>query len=151
VKVRLRCFDGSYRALRVFLAPLQNHPKQALGFVLRPEPIREDPPLDSAARLEEVEHRLRRIALELAALGVTEGLTKAVRPDILSTLARLTPKRQEIVRRLRAGERVPGIARDTYVSQSTIRNHLSAIFREFGVTSQEELLALMRDVGTDHR
>jgi DNA-binding CsgD family transcriptional regulator len=39
---------------------------------------------------------------------------------------------------------VPAVARDLYVSQSTVRNHLSAIFHLFGVHSQAELLALLR-------
>jgi DNA-binding NarL/FixJ family response regulator len=42
--------------------------------------------------------------------------------------------------RLVRGERVPTIARALYVSQSTVRNHLSVIFRKLGVHSQEELL-----------
>jgi EAL domain-containing protein (putative c-di-GMP-specific phosphodiesterase class I)/DNA-binding CsgD family transcriptional regulator len=54
------------------------------------------------------------------------------------------PERQhEIVQRLLRGERVPTIARDLYLSQSTVRNHLCSIFRKFGVNSQEELLRLL--------
>ena len=47
----------------------------------------------------------------------------------------------EVLRRLTRGERVAGIARDLFVSQSTVRNHLSAIYRRLGVHSQSELLA----------
>ena len=50
----------------------------------------------------------------------------------------------EIIERLVRGERVPTIARGLYLSQSTVRNHLSAIFRKLGVHSQEELLAALR-------
>ena len=39
------------------------------------------------------------------------------------------------------GERVPTIARDLFLSQSTVRNHLSAIYRRVGVHSQAELVA----------
>jgi DNA-binding NarL/FixJ family response regulator len=46
---------------------------------------------------------------------------------------------------LQRGERVPGIAREMYVSQSTVRNHLAAIFRKTGVNSQADLLALLRE------
>jgi DNA-binding CsgD family transcriptional regulator len=42
------------------------------------------------------------------------------------------------------GERVPGIARSLFLSASTVRNHLTAIFAKFGVHSQEELIQLLR-------
>jgi DNA-binding CsgD family transcriptional regulator len=44
-------------------------------------------------------------------------------------------------RRLVRGERVPTIARDLFLGQSTVRNHLSAMYRKVGVRSQPELLA----------
>ena len=40
--------------------------------------------------------------------------------------------------------RVPGIAGALFISQSTVRNHLSDMFRKVGVNSQEQLLALLR-------
>lgn len=42
------------------------------------------------------------------------------------------------------GERVPGIARDLFISASTVRNRPTAIFAKVGVHSQEELLARLR-------
>jgi two-component system nitrate/nitrite response regulator NarL len=56
----------------------------------------------------------------------------------------LTVRQWEILTRLLRGERVPTIASELFVSQSTVRNHLSAIFERFGVHSQPELLALLR-------
>ena len=50
-------------------------------------------------------------------------------------------ERARILRRLLRGERVPTIARDLFLSQSTVRNHLSAIYRRLGVHSQAGLLA----------
>jgi DNA-binding NarL/FixJ family response regulator len=47
------------------------------------------------------------------------------------------------------GERVSTIAADLYLSASTIRNHLSAIFAKAGVHSQTELLALYRGGGRE--
>ncbi|MGN6472198.1 MAG: LuxR C-terminal-related transcriptional regulator, partial [Mycobacteriales bacterium] len=35
-------------------------------------------------------------------------------------------------------------ARELYLSPTTVRNHLSAIFQRFGVHSQRELLDLLR-------
>ena len=56
-------------------------------------------------------------------------------------LRELSQRQLEILRRLLGGERVPIIARDLHLSQSTVRNHLSAIFHRFRVHSQAELLA----------
>ena len=47
----------------------------------------------------------------------------------------------EILTRLVRGERVEEIAADLYLSPSTVRNHLAAIYKKFGVHSQTELLA----------
>jgi PAS domain S-box-containing protein len=55
----------------------------------------------------------------------------------------LTARQTEIVARLIAGERVPEIARCMYLSPSTVRNHLVAIYRKFRVHSQAELLATL--------
>jgi DNA-binding NarL/FixJ family response regulator len=54
----------------------------------------------------------------------------------------LTTRQWEILARLLRGERVPTIASDLHVSQSTVRHHLSAIFRRFRVHSQPELLRM---------
>jgi DNA-binding NarL/FixJ family response regulator len=64
--------------------------------------------------------------------------------DLISALS---PRQIDIVRRLVSGQRVPAIARDLYLSQSTVRNHLSAIFHRLGVRSQQELCdALTRPI-----
>jgi DNA-binding CsgD family transcriptional regulator len=60
------------------------------------------------------------------------------------TLEDLTARELEIVRRLLAGDRVPAIAQSLYITQSTVRNHLSSVFAKLGVTSQQELIVLLR-------
>jgi DNA-binding NarL/FixJ family response regulator len=55
-------------------------------------------------------------------------------------LAELSARQWEILVRLRQGKRVPTIAQELFISQSTVRNALSAIFKRFGVHSQAELL-----------
>jgi DNA-binding CsgD family transcriptional regulator len=56
----------------------------------------------------------------------------------------LTNRQWEIVGRLMRGERVPEIASAMYLSQSTVRNHLHAVFAKAGVHSQSQLIALLR-------
>lgn len=74
----------------------------------------------------------------------------------LPALDALSPRQREVVDRLLRGERMPAIAAAMYLSQSTVRNHLSQVFKQFGVGSQAELLAMLRsalprDEGTEGR
>ena len=77
------------------------------------------------------------------------GEPGAVRPGAPRTTRlpgdeRLTGREREIVDRLLAGDRVPAIARELFLSQSTVRNRLSSVFSKLGVASQQELINLHR-------
>ena len=61
-------------------------------------------------------------------------------------LAELTAREREVLARLLGGERVGSIAAELFVSQSTVRNHLSSIFRKVGVNSQAELIRQLRSI-----
>jgi DNA-binding CsgD family transcriptional regulator/PAS domain-containing protein len=101
-------------------------------------------------RVAQLERHLWRIAAEVEASGILEGFGRV--PDVtrLSKLQMLTVRQWEIVSRLLRGQRVPQIAKELFVSQSTIRNHLGQVFERLGVHSQAELLALLReDAGSD--
>jgi DNA-binding NarL/FixJ family response regulator len=67
-----------------------------------------------------------------------------------AVLDRLPPRQREIVAALLLGQRASDIGPLLFVSPSTVRSHLSAIFRAFGVHSQTELLALLRSQQTVH-
>jgi len=56
----------------------------------------------------------------------------------------LSAREQEIVDRLLNGDRVPAIARALYLGQSTVRNHLTAVYRKLNVSSQQELIDLYK-------
>jgi DNA-binding CsgD family transcriptional regulator len=60
-------------------------------------------------------------------------------------LVQLSAREVEIVSRLFNGDRVPAIADSLFLSQSTVRNHLSAVFRKLGVRSQQELIYVLRE------
>lgn len=100
-----------------------------------------------ATREVELERHLWRIAAEIDASGIlheasaTPGLALARIPDA----AALTPRQWEVLRRIASGQRVPTIAAELFISQSTVRNHLTAIFDRFGVHSQPELLARLAE------
>jgi PAS domain S-box-containing protein len=59
-------------------------------------------------------------------------------------LPALTRRERDVLARLLDGQRVATMAREMYLSQRTIRNHLSAVFRKAGVHSQNELIELLR-------
>ena len=63
----------------------------------------------------------------------------------LPGLERLSRREIEVVRMLLLGDRVPVIARQLFISQSTVRNHLSSVFRKLRVSSQQELIVLLRE------
>ncbi|MBV9823635.1 MAG: PAS domain S-box protein [Actinobacteria bacterium] len=63
----------------------------------------------------------------------------------LPGLERLSRREIEVVRMLLHGDRVPVIARQLFISQSTVRNHLSSVFRKLRVNSQQELIVLLRE------
>jgi DNA-binding CsgD family transcriptional regulator len=59
-------------------------------------------------------------------------------------IALLTKRESEIVLRFVSGDRVRAIAARLFLSQSTVRNHLSSVYRKLGVRSQQELVDLFR-------
>lgn len=59
-------------------------------------------------------------------------------------LSHLSSRELEIVTRLIAGDRVPSIAKQLFLSEGTIRNHLSSVFGKLGVGTQQELIELLR-------
>jgi DNA-binding NarL/FixJ family response regulator len=103
---------------------------------------RESPGSSGGAR--QLAGHLRRIAAQIEAAGVLAPLIETATVLGMPTTTELSPRQWEIASRLTRGERVATIAAEMYLSQSTVRNHLSATFRKFGVHSQAELLALWR-------
>ena len=72
------------------------------------------------------------------------GVQRVPDPGVVSGADGLSPRQWEIVTRLLRGERVPDIARSLFLSQSTVRNQLGAVYRKLGVHSQAELIARLQ-------
>jgi DNA-binding CsgD family transcriptional regulator len=139
-RLRVRGPQGEWTPVRCVLSPLCDHNPARFGLALwllsRTDGL---PPADErASRLED---HLWRIAVEIQAADVGDlpqgGNTWWADP----VLRGMSERQAQILRRLIRGERVPAIARSLFLSESTVRNHLSAIFRKVGVHSQTELLA----------
>jgi DNA-binding CsgD family transcriptional regulator len=103
-------------------------------------------------RVANLERRLWRIAREFEGSGVLTSVaitSNVADPYSLPGIAELSPRQWEVLTRLLQGERVPRIAEELFLSQSTVRNHLADMFKKMGVHSQEELLDLFRSSKVD--
>jgi DNA-binding CsgD family transcriptional regulator len=111
-----------------------------------PDDWSEHPQNNAARRADQLEKHMWRIAVEVRAAGLTPAQGEALPLDPIQELGEMTTRQREIVARLAAGERVKEIARDMFLSPSTVRNHLTAVFRRFGVHSQLELISVLKDL-----
>jgi len=93
-------------------------------------------------RAIELQGTLWRIAMEVQAAGVADDFVRL--PALVGAfeIGRQPSRQLEVLARLLSGERVPSIAKSMFISQSTVRNHLSNIFKLVGVHSQAELISL---------
>jgi DNA-binding CsgD family transcriptional regulator len=138
-RLRVRGPDDAWTPVRCTFSPLCDHNPPRFGFGLWLL-SRADDVETANDRVSRLEGHLWRIAAEIQAAGITDlpkaGDTWWADP----ALRGLTDRQAQILRRLISGERVPAIGRALFLSESTVRNHLSAIFRQVGVHSQSELL-----------
>jgi DNA-binding CsgD family transcriptional regulator len=102
-----------------------------------------DPSTDSSREMQLETHMLR-IADELQAAGLIPRLPQLPALTDEPELGKLTSREWAVLTRLVDGQRVSAIAADLYVSQSTVRNHLSSIYAKLGVHSQVDLVRLIR-------
>jgi DNA-binding CsgD family transcriptional regulator len=134
--LRLRRADERWLAARVTVSPLRGSLTATFGLVAWLMHA-EEPAATESERIARLEDQLARIR-QVVHTADEEVATGSV------NLSELTVRQREIVERLLDGHRVDAIARDLFVSPSTVRNHLSAIFDKLGVASQSELVELLR-------
>jgi DNA-binding CsgD family transcriptional regulator len=141
LEARFRRDDSRYSDVCILVGEEFPDGRSRVPFALSTAPTE---PLPANDRIAELERRLRIIGGEVRAAGLLEGV-----PDLPSVIDRpqlreLTSRQWDILSRLLRGDRVATMAEDLYISPSTVRNHLGAIFEKFGVHSQAELLAALR-------
>jgi DNA-binding CsgD family transcriptional regulator len=146
IRLRVRSKDDHWRWCRAHLASLGDSPRFA--FTLRPQT---EPRPAAADRARDLGLRLARIAQEIRAAGLAVPCASAPALADLPALATLTSREWEVVGALAEGSRVPTIARRLGVSPSTVRNHLSAVYRKLHVRSQAELLDRLRSASSRTR
>ena len=124
--------DGQWRHLRVSAAPRWDLDGRYLGAIAMCTDLTDERRL--AALLE----------AELDQAGPSSADRAPAWPSV-PVVESLSPRETEVVRLLAQGDRVPGIARQRGVSNSTVRNQLSSVYRKLGVGSQQELITLLRE------
>jgi PAS domain S-box-containing protein len=140
VRIRLQ-EDGGWRPIRAAITLLEGDGTLPFSLVAAPATEPESPHPRSASQLA---GHLRRLASQIEASGILAPLIQTAASLGIPASPELSPRQWEIASRLVQGERVATIAAEMYLSESTVRNHLSAIFQKFGVHSQRELLVLWR-------
>jgi DNA-binding CsgD family transcriptional regulator/PAS domain-containing protein len=143
---RLSSGNGGWRSETCFVTPLCAHTPPRLGLAVARATDRERAAApERQARQQTLEQTLWRIAMELRAAGITADDPVAITHGPPSRAAQLSGRQWEVVQRLSQGQDAAAIAKAMYLSPSTVRNHLVAVYRKFGVHSQVQLLATMRD------
>jgi DNA-binding CsgD family transcriptional regulator len=100
-------------------------------------------PNRDTARTAAIDAAIGRFIDDLAWSGVETTRLSAKAVGSVPSGEMLTPREREILELLSTGLRAPSIAARLYLSQSTVRNHLSTAFRKMGVTSQAEFFELV--------
>jgi PAS domain S-box-containing protein len=140
INVRVRAADGSWRPIHLTLGPTVGE-TTTFGFAAaRDERMTVDSGGAEADRIAELEQHLIRVAREVEAAGLVGRGGLIPDPSRVPELGDLTSRQWQILARLLQGERVPAIAAAIYLSPSTVRNHLSLIYKKLGVHSQAELI-----------
>jgi DNA-binding CsgD family transcriptional regulator len=127
LRMHLRSGDNQWRDVWCLVLALCDHSPPRLGLAV-------------SAVSESGEELSSELHKQLGVLGgdVIGGMDQCalhVPSETLST------RQWEVVTRLVRGERVKDIAAELYLSPTTVRNHLTAIYRKFGVHSQTALMA----------
>jgi DNA-binding CsgD family transcriptional regulator len=126
IQTCLRSLDGTYQPTWTLLVPLCQHSPPRLGMALT------GCPTVGAELSAEIDRQLSHSS------GVITGLGDL---KVRLPSAGLSTRQLEILTEVLQGHRVKDIAEKLFLSQSTVRNHLTEIFKKVGVHSQPELLA----------
>ena len=141
LRIKARHAQGRWVCMPTLLLP-GGESGDGLGFIFGDSPVFDA--TAEARRSAELEQRLWRIAQEVRAAGLLSAEHDQRAPESILSRTDFTLRQWEVIGLLRDGMRVGSIASTLHVSQSTVRNHLSAIFRKVGVHSQEALLLVLR-------
>jgi PAS domain S-box-containing protein len=138
--VAVRSKDGRLLRCEAVVIPLVPGPTSAFALVVEES---DAIPTSSTARQRLVERLRSGVAKDDFPTDSTASRHEGGEATGFSLL---TKRELEIVHRLVSGDRVRAIADALFVSPSTVRNHLSKVYRKFGVNSQQQLVHRMLGV-----
>ena len=143
LRLRLWHKQEGWAPAQVLISPLSPGSPFPFGFVIAPPDDTASSELES--RLLSLEVRMRRIAGEVESARAGLDIPRDTPSGVVREVAKELSERQaQIVERLLRGRRVSAIAGELGISSSTVRNHLSQLFRKLGVSSQAELVEMLR-------
>jgi DNA-binding CsgD family transcriptional regulator len=143
--LRLNATSHDWTEVAVVLATIAPGEPPPLAFALIRDDAAAGPPgPGESSREMQLEAHMLRIADELHAAGLIPRLRQLPALTDEPQLGKLTSREWAVLTRLLDGQRIAAIAADLYVSQSTVRNHLSSIYAKLGVHSQVDLIRLVR-------
>ena len=134
IRTRMYCQHDGWADRRILLVPMCEHDPPRLGIVVTSDELGGTP--DDLGIAPRVWHS----AVEARALDALRALPNL---PIDADLPELSVRQGEILSKLIDGAATDDIAASLYLSASTVRNHLTAIYRKFGVHSRGELLAVL--------
>jgi len=143
--LRLNARSSEWAEVTAVLATIAPGEPPPLAFALLRDDSAADPPGPGGnSREMRLEAHMLRIADELHAAGLIPRLKQLPTLADEPKLGKLTSREWAVLTHLLDGQRVSAIAAGLYVSQSTVRNHLSSIYAKLGVHSQVDLIRLIR-------
>jgi DNA-binding CsgD family transcriptional regulator len=144
VRLSLRLSPGTqnWTVVAAIIATISPGNPPPLAFALVRDEADPDLPAGSN-REKQLEAHMLRIAEELRTAGLIPRLERLPALTEVPQLGGLTSREWAVLTRLMDGQRASAIASDLFVSNSTVRNHLSSIYAKLGVNGQVDLIRLM--------
>jgi DNA-binding CsgD family transcriptional regulator len=132
--IHINDVPGGAELCQMLLLPMDPLPSFAFALI----PVQRS----EASQSSDMEAFLWETCRAIGAVGSSRDLARLTAVQVPG-LSPLSSRELEVVTNLLAGHRVPAIAKILFVSQSTVRNHLSSVFKKLGVQSQQELIDLL--------
>jgi PAS domain-containing protein/DNA-binding CsgD family transcriptional regulator len=139
--VRVRRAPQGFTSIRILVTPTAGPTSTRFGVVFAPE----DGTTERAAdRVSELEDHLWRIAVEVQAAGVADGMHRVPDEVHLSQLADLSSRQWEVLTALVRGASDADVASTLHVDEASVHEQVAAILDKLGVASRDELVMLFR-------
>ena len=139
--IRVRRIPDGFTAIRILVTPTAGPTTTRFGVVFAPEIAASD---RTADRVNELEDHLWRIAVEVQAAGVADGMHRVPDELELSQLADLSTRQWEVLTALVRGASDADVATTLHLDEAAVHEQVSAILDKLGVSSRDELAALFR-------